>query len=121
METPTIYDGNEKIVFSNSFNVYENQLTIENLLGFTFTFVFEKTEPKEGQNDMTFVGKENTGTVTFSKKIRNNLGSGNTTKFQLVNFENGETLLFTLYSSAIGNDIDAINVTVTFYLKSKQS
>lgn len=114
----TFFDGEDEIIYSNSFNIYENKLIIKDFLGFTINFIFAKEEPKEGQRDMEFSGNGKIATVKFSKKIRNTLGSGNTSKFPLVKFEDGRKLFFTLYGSGIGNESDALNVTVTFYLKS---
>lgn len=111
------FDGTDEIISSGVFNVYENKLIINNILGFNFTFDFETTEPKESQKDIDIKGENKNVTLIFSKKFRNTLGSGTTKKMPLVKFDNNKLLLFSIYGSTVGNDGGALNVTITFYLR----
>lgn len=115
------YDGNDEIVFSDSFNIYENTLSIKDLLGFNFKFVFEDTlptlPPANPQKDVSIEGAGKDVTITFSAKLRNTLGSGTSTKIPIVTFTDGKNLLFSVYSSKIGDGTSALSVTVTFYLR----
>lgn len=111
------FDGTDEIIFSGIFNVYENKLIINNILGFNFTFDFETTEPKEGQKDIDIKGENKNVTLIFSRKFRNTLGSGTTKKMPLVKFDNNKLLLFSIYGSTVGSDSSALNVALTFYLR----
>lgn len=115
-----LYDGDDEIVLSSVFNVYENVLNIESLYGFNFRFIFEENssnEPNIKSKDVSIISDDKNVTITFSDKIRNTLGSGTSNKIPVVEFENGKKLFFTLYSSVIGDNTPALNVTVTFYLR----
>lgn len=115
---PTIaLDGNDKIVYSETFNVYENRLTIPDILGFKVNFVFEKTDPTPAQNDIT-VSTVNSKEVliTLSNKFRNALGAGTTSKLGLLNTSEGKQVLFSIFGQQVGNS-DCLHVTVNFYLR----
>lgn len=111
------FDGKDEVVYSESFNVYENELHIKNVLNFNFKFIFEITDPKEGQNDILIQNKDNNVTIILSKKIRNTLGGGTTKKSPIIKFDDGKILLYSLYAQTFGDNTEAVNVTVTFYLK----
>ncbi|MFA5132452.1 MAG: hypothetical protein WC444_03985 [Candidatus Paceibacterota bacterium] len=115
-----LYDGDDEIVYSGVFNVYENSLRIESLYGFNFKFLFEEKLPplpSTNSKDIAIVSEEKDITITFNHKIRNTLGGGTSNKVSVVNFNNGKTLLFSVYSSVIGDNTPALNLTVTFYMR----
>lgn len=115
------FDGNDEIVFSDVFNVYENALLIKDLYGFNFKFVFEQTLPTPPsvtpQKDISISGEGKDVTIVFNAKLRNTLGSGTSTKMPILTFKDGKTLLFSIYSSKVGDNTEALNVTVNFYLR----
>lgn len=115
------FDGNDEIVFSEVFNLYENTLSIKDLYGFNFTFVFEDNLPALPsalpQKDVAINGQGKDVTITFSAKLRNTLGSGTSTKIPIVTFKDGKSLLFSVYSSKVGDNTSALNVSVSFYLR----
>lgn len=109
-------DGNDKIIFSETYNIYENELTIPEFLGYKIRIVFEKTEPEEGQTDVSVRPDGTKGIlVTFSKKFRNSLGANTSSKLSVLKTKNDQILL-SVYGKEIG-DNGSLNVTVNFYLK----
>lgn len=112
-----IFDGTDEIIFSETVNIYDNKLILKNILGFTLNFEFEKGDPKERQKDIEIKGEDKEANLIFSKKFRNTLGSGTVNKMQLVKFDDGKILLFSIYGSVIGSQNDALNVTISFYLR----
>jgi hypothetical protein len=109
----TVRDGDDIIVQSLNLNIYSNELKVD-ILGFNFTFKFEKSTPKDGQRDIEVSGEAKNGLITVSSKIRNPLGGGSQEKLELVSTEKAK-LLFTLYASKVGDDEDGLNITLTFY------
>ena len=115
MDTKTIaYDGNDEVIYSGIFNVYENKLTI-NFLEKKFILIFEKTEPEEKQKDLNLSWEDNTATVILSKKFRNSLGSGTSGKIPVLNTQDGKQILFSVFGQQFGED--GLSVVVNFYLK----
>jgi len=112
-----VFDGTDEIIFSSTYNVYENKLVVKSILGYDFIFEFENTEPKSGQKDINTEGSGKSVTLTFSKKFRNTLGSGTVNKIQLVKFKDGRLLLFSIYGSTIGDNSNTLNITINFYLR----
>lgn len=110
-------DGDDEIIYSGNFNIYDNKLSLKAILGFNFTFIFETSEQQEGQNDISIKSGDKTVTITLSKKVRNSLGGGTTKKHPIVMFKNGNKLLYSLYASSIGDNTDALNVVINFYLQ----
>lgn len=115
MDAKTIaYDGNEEIIYSGTFNVYENELTID-FLEKKFILIFEKTEPAEKQVDLSLSWEGNTATVVLSKKFRNSLGSGTSSKIPVLNTQDDKQILFSVFGQQFGED--GLSVVVNFYLK----
>ena len=110
------FDGDDQIIFSNSFNIYKNKLTITPFEGQNFIFVFQKTEPAEGQKDITFTaGGVNELVVTLSKKFRNSLGSISSEKLTVLNTDNGQ-VLFSIFGQELGEN--NLHITVSVYFRS---
>jgi len=111
------YDDKDKIIFSKSFNVYENKLIIPNLLDFKFEFIFEKKDPKKDQKDVLVQKGENKEIIiTFSKKFRNSLGSSTSKKISILKINSDKKILFSVFGQQIG-DGDCLHITVSFYLR----
>ena len=115
-----IYDGEYEIIFSESFNIYEDELIIQDFLGFKFFFDFETKDPEEGQQDIAFEpGKEvKEFHIKVSKKFRNTLGSANSSKLKIFNLndEENRSIYFTIYGQQVGSN-NTLNITLTFYVK----
>lgn len=116
-KTIKMFDGTDEIIFSQTFNVYDNKLILQNILGFNLTFEFESVEPKEGQKDIEIKGGDKAARLIFSKKFRNTLGSGTINKMQIIKFNDGRLLLFSIYGSEVGGNVNALNITISFYLR----
>ena len=110
------FDGKDEIIFSNSFNIYENELIIPDLLGFKFKFIFENTEPKESQKDIVSEPvDEKEIVITLSKKFRNSLGSITADKLGILNTSDNKQVLLSIFGQQVGND--SLHVTINFYLR----
>ena len=115
-ELPTIgFDGDYEIIYSKSFNIYEDKLTIPDFLGKKFIYIFEKNEPAENQKDIKIEWSDNVATVTLSKKFRNTLGSGTVNKIKILNTGDGKGIHMSIYGQDFGNG--RLNIVINFYLK----
>ncbi len=115
------FDGDDEIIFSGSFNIYDNSLKFEGIVaGLSIFFKFNEEVSEKIEKDIDILGENNNATVTFSSKIRNTLGSGTTGKIELAEINKDSTkqkLFFSLYSSRIGDKSSGLNINVTFYLR----
>lgn len=115
MDNAIIRDGDDQIIKTYCLNIHTDKLLIEDFLGFTFTFIFEK-DSKEITADVTVQGDGNkSATIIFNSKLRGYFAGGGTVdKMELVS---GETtkLLFSLFAQKVGEKTDALNVSLTFY------
>ena len=113
----TTFDGDYEIIYSSSFNIYENELNIKNILSYDFKFIFEKENPNDGQSDISISNEDSKIVVSLSKKARSVLGGGTTKKSSVIKFQNGSILYYSLYAKSYSENTDALNVVVSFYLK----
>ncbi len=111
------YDGLNEILYSKSFNIYDEKLTISNLLGNTFIFIFEKDEPKENQKDVVVVWEESPrqAVITVSKKARTTLTSGLTEKINILSADDGKIISFSFSGYQFG---ESLHTTINFYSNS---
>jgi|GEM_PF-2527711 len=111
------FDGDDEIIYSHSFNIYENKLIIPDFLGFKFTFIFQKNEPEQNQKDVTTDnGKDKEIIVTLSSKFRNNLGSMTTSKIPILGaHDNKGQVLFSIFGQSIGEE--GLHIVINFYAR----
>jgi hypothetical protein len=113
----SVFDGVDEIVFSNTYNLFEKELTVK-IHSFTFKFIFETTDPAPGQKDIQILPDgSNAAVIRFSSKVRSSLGGGSNEKLQLVRFNDSRTLHFTAFAHAYGTANERLNVTLTFYAR----
>ena len=115
-----VRDGDDEIVFSGSYNIYDNSLRIDGISGLNITFNFDEEGSEQKEKDIDILGEGNNATITFSSKIRNTLGSGTSGKIELAEINKDsvkQKLFFALYSSRIGDKSSGLNINVTFYLR----
>ncbi|MBP6926185.1 MAG: hypothetical protein KBB70_00620 [Candidatus Pacebacteria bacterium] len=119
-DTIKVYDGDDEVLFSDSFNIYDNSIKIIGIMGLTVIFNFDEEGSEKREKDIDILGEGNNATVTFSSKIRNTLGSGTTAKVELAEIDKDsikQKLFFSLYSSRIGDKSSGLSVNLTFYLR----
>lgn len=107
------FDGQDEIVFSQSFNVFENELLID-FFDNKFKFIFEKTEPIETNPDVTVRWSDDIAVITLNKKFRNSLGSGTTEKLAVLELPSKKKVLLSVFGHQVGNS-NLLHVTVNFY------
>lgn len=107
------FDGTDEIIYSESFNLYEDELVID-FLDRKFKFIFENSEPAVGQSDLSLNWINNEAIVTISKKFRNNIGSATTGKIEILKTSDAKKILFSIFGQQVGN-IKLLHVTVNFY------
>lgn len=115
-----IYDGDYEVIFSDSFNVYENRLLIKDsgIAGYSFEIIFDKEQFSALQGGIFSEANNEEKKITITiKKFRNNLGAGSTGKLPIINLEDGRKIFFSIYGKSLSNETDFLNVTVSFYLK----
>jgi hypothetical protein len=106
-----IFDGDDEIIFSESFNIYEEQLKINNFLGFNFAFVFEK-EFSDNKKDILVDIKDKNIKIVLSKKFRNSIGSMSSEKIAFLQ-KDKEKILFSIFGQQIGKE--TLHITINFY------
>lgn len=107
------HDGEDEIIFSQSFLIHNNELTIPDILGYSFKFIFEKSSPKENQKDIGVTWKDKQANVVLSNKFRNTLGAGVTEKLKILKDSNGKFILFSIYGHQFAGGF--LNVVINFY------
>jgi hypothetical protein len=113
-------DGDDEIIFSQSYNLYENKLTIENIFDVKLFIFFETKDPEEGQVDIDVVADnvEKVSKITLSNKFRNTLGSMTTEKLHIMDMDDPKvSILFSIYGQRVG-DVGLV-VTVNLYKRPK--
>jgi len=109
------FDGNTKIVFSNTFNVYENSLTISPLYGFSLIFVFE-SDKNNSESRLKTVGDNTNKTITITlTNFNNSLGTGTTHKFPIITTNSGKQVYYSVFVSSLGGESTLKQVTVTIF------
>ena len=113
-----VYDGDYEILFSDSFNIYENRLIINNFLSYSVEFVFDDAQfDKEGGN-ISVLGDEQNKKITVSvKNFRNTLGSSSSIKLPMINLQDGRKIYLSVYGKSISTNSSFLNITINFYLK----
>lgn len=112
------YDGDYEIIFSDTFNVYENTLRLTNIGGYEFNFVFDKNEFIAGEGSISARGDDVAKKITVNiKSFRNSLGAGSTSKLPVINLKDGRQIFLTVYGKSLSKEMDFLHVTVNFYLK----
>lgn len=115
-----LLDGDDEIIFSNSFNIYSSSLKIEGVAGLNITFTFDEEGSDDREKDIDISGDGNNAIIIFSSKIRNTLGSGTTGKIEIAEMDIEQSkhkLLFSLYASKIGDKSSALNLSIAFYIR----
>lgn len=107
-------DGDYEIIYSQSFNVYENKLTIPDFLGKKFVYIFQTQEPSVNQKDINIEWSQNTSNITLSKKFRNTLGSGTVNKIKILKTGDNKDIYMSIYGLDFGDN--RLNVTINFYI-----
>jgi hypothetical protein len=112
-----VFDGEEEIIFSETFNVYNDELIIKNFLGFSIKFIFEKDEPKKNQKDVVATPNNETKEIEIilSKKVRSPLGVGTIDRFSFLENVDGSKILASIYVKEINKN--ALNIIINLYLK----
>lgn len=111
-----IFDGDYEILYSESFNVYENKLIIKNFLDKEFVYIFETEDRIEDHQDINVKWEDKIAIITLSKKFRNALGSGTLSKLKILkNQENQKDIYMSVYGSSFSDK--NLNVVINFYTK----
>lgn len=118
---PEARDGKDWIIFSQTYNLYENELIIERLFGVTFKFIFEKEEPNKTEPDIRIKGDRTNKEirVLVSKKFRNSLGSSSSNKLPVSKTGDGSEILLSIYGTGVTNS-NFLNITINFYLRKNE-
>lgn len=115
METKTLgFDGTDEIIYSESFIVYEGKLII-NFLDKKFVFIFENTEPSQGQKDIDIKWLGDEASVIFSKKFKNSLGSGTVNKVPILKNSENKFILFSIFGQQFGDG--GLHIVINFYIR----
>jgi hypothetical protein len=112
------FDGEYEIIFSETFNLYENKLIISGILGFTFDLIFIKDEVNSKPH---FESKSNDIkkhiTVSFFN-FNNPLGVGTTQKNPILEIKDeGKKIYMSIFVRSISPESSFLQVGVTFYKK----
>jgi hypothetical protein len=111
-------DGNTEIIFSQTFNIYENKLIINPFsdINVTFEFVDLLSVATESSIQLKAIDKKNLHVKLTN--FTNVLGIGTTNRTNFFTSSNNENISFSIYAKTLDPAVSLRIVTVTFY-KSK--
>ena len=114
-----IFDDITEIIYTGTFNIYNNKLIIDGLLDKKFIFIFEKKEPEIDQKDIvsTWVEENSECHIVVSKKFRNSTGAGTTNKIKIIKTAEGDDYSFSLFGHQWGEE--SLSITLAIYLDKK--
>lgn len=110
----TVKDGAKTIIYSETFNLYEDTLTLEKIAGFTFEFKFIDDQTKPSQFEISPDNTSKTIKVLLTN-WRNTFGVGTPKPVAVINMKDGSQVLFSFMAKALGQDSKFIHFTVSFY------
>lgn len=112
------FDGDYQIIFSDTFNLYENRLILTDIVGYTFEVIFDKEDFNLTTTGISSQADEvNKKVIITVKNFRNQLGAGSTNKLPIINLQDGRKVFFAVYGKSLSKEIDFLHITVNFYLK----
>ena len=117
-ENMEIHDGSDKIIFSRDFNIYENELSLKPIYGFTFEFKFQKDSTKK--TGLIQIDSDNSiKKITIELiNFNNSLGVGTTRKIPVINVDNSDKkVYFSIHVKSLNETTDFLKVSLTFYLR----
>ncbi len=111
------FDGDSQIIYSEDFNIYENKLVLENILGskFILTFIKEKGTEKPSFEVSGSEGNKEIN-IVFTNFI-NAFGVATTSKIPITKTTNQQTLYFSVHAKSLAETTTFLKISVTFYLK----
>ncbi len=110
-----VFDKDYEIIFSDTLNIYNNQLNLKNAGGIDFEFNFiTKPDSKESSFDAKYVNKIFTINLY---NFRNSLGIGTTKPYSLLKLNTGQEIYFSLHAKSLSETTDFIQVTLCLYKK----
>lgn len=112
----TAYDGDYEIIFNGVFNIYENKLTVKNLMGFEFVFEFTTDSGSQSKWEIMPGEKEKSAIIKLTN-FKKPLGIGMIKKIPILTLETGHDLYFSLHSKSLNDTTSFIQVSLTFYKK----
>jgi hypothetical protein len=119
-EGPKVYDGDYEVIFSGSYNLYDNLLSIGRLYDYTFEFFFDPDIHSKEPGSLEVVVNEDTNiTKVTLKKFRNQLGAYTTVKHKILEFGDGSgrNLYVSIYGKSVDPTANFLHLSINFYLK----
>jgi len=108
-----VFDGSDKVIFNGTYSVYENKLTLSNVLGYKINFIFKKEENRG--SDINVKGNNQNKTVNITLyNFENVLGLGSKEKVLFMR-SNDKDVKFSLTAKSFGEDSSLIQMGVTIY------
>jgi hypothetical protein len=116
-ESINAFDGENEIVYSADFIIYQNKLILKNVIEeYSFEFLFENELDKTGQ--INWIGDDLTKLVKVKLiNFNNSLGTGSTQPLPMLKTHDGKQILISVYAKTLNGDSEFRKVSVTFYKK----
>ena len=115
-----IYDGDYEIVFSNTFNLYEDKLSVKPIRWYEVEFIFLKDSNQNGSL-VNFESDSNSNKIkVLLTNFNNSLGTWTTKKISLMTFwewNDKKEIFFSLFGSSLNESTTFLQVTLTLYVK----
>lgn len=120
MNTPNelkIYDGDYLITFSEVFNVYTNELKINNIAGFEIFIKFLKNNSIK--DSPVHVKGDNEKRIIIIELINfhNSLGAALSDRLPIIETINGKNFYISIHSKGLNEESSFLQVSVTIYFK----
>lgn len=112
-----MFDWDLEIIFSDTVNVYENDLKIQGIGWFDFTFIFKRDKEKEWTNlEVKAWNEEKTAIVTLTN-FHNPLWAATTKHIKIAKNADGNEIFFSISAKSLNEETDFLQATITFYKK----
>jgi hypothetical protein len=112
------FDGDYQIIFSDTFNLFENRLVLVNIVGYTFEFLFDQGSFDQANSSISSAADDKNKKVTINiKNFRNQLGAANLNKIAILSLGDGRNIYLSIFGKSLQAESNLLQVTINFYLK----
>lgn len=109
------FDGQAEIIYSNTFNIYENILRVKPIDDFEIIFTFLEDLSKK-ESSISLNGDNTNKKLTINLINFNNvLGIGTTRKLTILRTDDNKDIYFSIHAKSLNETTSFKQVSVTFY------
>ena len=109
------FDGDDEIIFSKVFNIYENKLVIKSIEDFEITIQFLEDITKKDTGIEILGDNVNKKLLIKLTNFNNTLGIGTINKILILKDDNNKNILFSLHVKSLNTTTTFKQISITFY------